>query len=175
MKSDSTRVLVQKHSRLVTSSASVTPLRIVRFGVTTRTRPSEIPKGRVAMMPVFPQPTGICRIPGSCEWAKCSRTARCASFCGSRSKLLASMSAFGPAVLEPERLEIDEPVVTVPAAGPAHGGEPAVAVPTAQRLGRDTDVLRRLGHPDELGLAILTHLPKLTYLNTSHHLIVEMH
>ena len=79
VKSVRTRVLVQKHSGLEMSTASVTPLRIVRLGVITRTRPWAMPKGSVAMIPVLPHPTGITMMAGSSDSAKCSRTARWAS------------------------------------------------------------------------------------------------
>ena len=101
VKSDKTLVRAQKHSRLEMSRASVTPLRIVRFGVITRTRPRAMPNGSVAMIPVLPHPTGITMIAGSSDSAKCSRTARCASRCGSRSRSFTSMFAFAVVKISP--------------------------------------------------------------------------
>ena len=155
-KSGRTRVLAQKHSRLAMSRASATPLRMVRFGVMTRMRPSAMPNGSVAMMPVLPHPTGICTIAGPGPSAKCSRTCavRLALWFAQevvgldvrvgRAEQGPGVLGFGTAVFEPERLEVGAAVLAVAVARLAHRRELALGIPTAQSLGGDADVLGRL-------------------------------
>ena len=136
------------------------PLRIVRFGAITSTRPAATPKGSVAMMPGLPAADRDLDDRRRVRAAKCSRTARCASRCGSRSSSLTSMFAFADRNSRPGSCPLssarwycslngsrsDLLVVAVVAAGLADRGELALVVPTAQCLPRHAEVLGGIAH-----------------------------
>ena len=133
------------------------------------------------MIPVLPQPTGICddrrarrclrsaRGPRGGPRAAARAAALFASMLAWRSsKMRATGSAgpsVGPPVLEPERLKIGAAVVAVVAAGSADRSHLAVLIPPAQRLRRDADVLGRLADPQEVGFFI-NHRQHYTALST---------
>jgi hypothetical protein len=128
----------------------------------TRTRPPAIPKGSVAMMPVLPQPTGICRIP--------DRSTRRSAPDGAVGLLLGlaqkevrldvgvrrreyrhlAAGGLGSAVLQPERFEVRLSVVAVLASGPVDSRQRAVAVPPPEAWAETPHVRRRLGDPHDL-------------------------
>ena len=131
------------------------PSRMVRFGAITKTRPSDIPKGKTDIRPVFPQPTGITSMAASFDPAKWLRTALCPSFCGSRSPVvvlyigdrrhedrgLRFRSGRCPRVVEAEGLQIRTCVIAMVRARPPCCYELALAVPPPKRLRCHTDVL----------------------------------
>ena len=173
--------MVQKHSGLEMSRASVTPLRIVRLGVITRTRPLGDAERQRRDDPGLAAPdrdhddrrvVGFREVLADGPVRIALRLAQQVVRLDVRVRGGEDLAPGGgrfrrPAVFQPERLEVGPPVVAVAAARPADRGEPAIPVPPAQRLGRDPDIVGRLG--DLQVVLILTHeftvqLPTLSTL-----------
>ena len=140
------------------SSDSATPDRIVKFGVMTSARPVETPKGKVAITPVFPHPTGLqdhrlirgfevnphCAV-GALLWLADLGIRFNIRGQGLKHMVLLVGGLLGAPVLEAEGLKIRPAIEAIAASRAAHRLELAGGIPTSKRVLRDANILGGLG------------------------------